>query len=482
VASLAGTPALRARLDALGVTLPCDDEALPAPGSPLAAPRVIAAPAGAAPRRAPNRFAIQPMEGWDGTPEGAPSALTTRRWRGFGRSGAGLVWGGEAVAVAREGRANPSQLVLDERTAPAIGRLRAALCEEAGGVAPVIGLQLTHSGRWSRPDASGARPRVAFRHALLDRRVGLSGDEAVMTDADLRNLVLAFATASRLAEAEGFDFVDVKHCHGYLLHELLAARGRAGDYGGPSLEARMRFLREVVGAVRQAAPRLLVGLRLSIFDRVPHRAAPQAGRGPGPGQAEPHALPYLDGFGVDADDPAHTDWSEPLALVAALPALGVTLLNVTAGSPYYVPHVQRPAAFPPSDGYASPEDPLVGVARLLDAARRAKEAAPGLAVVASGLSYLQEYVPHVAQACVRAGHFDFAGLGRMALSYPELPADVLAGRPLVRERICRTFSDCTTAPRSGLISGCYPLDPFYRAMPEREELERRKRAQREGAP
>ena len=481
IASLAGAPALRERIAALGVTLPCDDDALAAPASPLASPATIAAPPGALPRVAANRFAVQPMEGWDAQEDGTPSALTLRRWQGFGRSGAGLVWGGEAVAVQRAGRANPRQLVIDETTAPALGRLRRALLAEAPGPPPIVGLQLTHSGRWSRPDAAGLRPRIAFHHPVLDRRTGAVGESAVLTDAEARVLAGDFARAARLAAAEGFDFVDVKHCHGYLLHEFLAARSRTGEFGGAGLDARTRLLREIVAAVRDAAPGLLVGIRLSLFDRVPFRPAPAgASKGRlGPGEPEPCALPYDAGFGVDRDRPTETDWSEPLALVRALPALGVTLINVTAGSPYYVPHVQRPAAFPPSDGYAPPEDPLAGVARLLDAARRAKAAAPELAVVASGLSYLQEFAAHVAQACVRAGWFDFAGLGRMALSYPELPADVLAGRPLARERICRTFSDCTSAPRAGLVSGCYPLDPFYRERPEREALARAKGAARE---
>ncbi len=485
MASLADAGAFRTRLAALGVTLPCDDDPLPAPDSPLAAALVLPAPRGITPLRSGNRFAIQPMEGWDGTPEGFPSALTERRWRAFGRSGAGLVWGGEAVAVRHDGRANPNQLVLDDATAGAIGGLRRVLHAEAPGPAPVVGLQLTHSGRWSRPDAAGPAPRIAFRHPLLDRRVGVTGDAAVLSDTEVRALVERFARAAHLAQEEGFDFVDVKHCHGYLLHEFLAARGRGGLFGGPTFADRTQLLREVVGAVREAAPRLLVGIRLSIFDRVPHRPSGDAAARPGrlgPGVPEPHPVPYEAGFGVDADAPDETDWSEPLALVHELTSLGVTLLNVTAGSPYYVPHVQRPAAFPPSDGYAPPEDPLLGVARLLDAARRAKETAPALVVVASGLSYLQEFLPHVAQACVRAGWFDAAGLGRMVLSYPALPADVLAGRPLVRDRICRTFSDCTTAPRNGLVSGCYPLDPFYRSLPEREALERCKRGPREARP
>src|SRR5262249_33507016 len=155
------------------------------------------------------------------------------------------------------------------------------------------------------------------------------------------------------------------------------------------------------------------------------------------------------------------DLGEAIGLARILAALGVRWLNVTAGSPYYVPHLQRPAAFPPSDGYAPPEDPLVGVTRLLTAAREMKGAIPAVILVSSGWSYLQDFIPHVAQACVRAGWFDVVGIGRLALSYPEMPTDVLAGRTLDRRRLCRTFSDCTTAPRNGLVSGCYPLDPFY---------------------
>jgi 2,4-dienoyl-CoA reductase-like NADH-dependent reductase (Old Yellow Enzyme family) len=134
--------------------------------------------------------------------------------------------------------------------------------------------------------------------------------------------------------------------------------------------------------------------------------------------------------------------------------------------------MQRPAIFPPSDGYQPPEDPLVGVARQIAATARIKAMHPGMTVVGTGYSYLQEWLPHVGQRVLRDGAADFIGLGRMVLSYPDLPADVLAGKPLARKRICRTFSDCTTAPRNGMVSGCYPLDPYYKERPEREELQR----------
>ena len=477
VAALRTPAELRRRCAELAIDLPCDDAPLAAgAGSPLATPLALGTMHGVA-RSAANRFVVQPMEGWDGTLDGMPTALTERRWRNFGRSGAALIWGGEAVAIDPRGRANPNQLVIDARTAPALGRLRTALLDEARavGVTPVVGLQLTHSGRWSRPTAAGRAPRIAFRHPILDGRAGVTDGAAVLSDRELDALLERFADAARLARQQGFDFVDVKHCHGYLLHELLAARRRAGAYGGPSLDARTRFLYAALAAVRAAAPGLAIGVRLSAFDLVPHRPSGTHAAGAagtlGPGVPEEHALPYDLAFGLDPAAPQRIDLAEPIALVRALVEQGVRLINVTAGSPYYVPHVQRPALFPPSDGYAPPEDPLVGVARLLDAARRVKDAVPAAIVVSTGWTYLQEFVPHVAQACVRAGWFDAVGLGRLALSYPELPADVLAGRRLDRKRICRTFSDCTTAPRNGMVSGCYPLDPFYRARPERAALE-----------
>jgi 2,4-dienoyl-CoA reductase-like NADH-dependent reductase (Old Yellow Enzyme family) len=462
VASLRTPAALRARLAEIGASLPCDDAI--AAGGPLAAPLDLGGGL-----VAPNRFVIQPMEGWDGTRDGRPTDLTERRWRRFGASGAGWIWGGEAVAVRPDGRANPHQLVASEANLSALAELRAALCEEAaraGHAEPVVGLQLTHSGRWSVPDPGPRRPRVAFRHALLDARAEVRDDAAVLTDAEVDALIDDFARAASIADRAGYAFVDVKHCHGYLLHEFLAARDRDGRYGGATLEARTRLAFGAIDAVRAAAPRLRIGVRLSVFDVVPRGSD---------GQPLPHALPYALGFGVDAGDPSRIDLAEPIAFVRGLVARGVGWINVTAASPYYAPHAQRPALFPPSDGYPPPEDPLAGVARLLEAARALKRAVPEAVVVSTGWTYLQEFIPHVAQACVRDGWFDAVGLGRMALSYPELPADAIAGRTLARKRLCRTFSDCTSAPRKGLISGCYPLDDFYRARPERETLEAAKR-------
>lgn len=464
IASLKDTAAFRAHLSAHGIPLDFDDE-LAAPGlSPLA--RSIDADG----VRVGNRFCILPMEGWDGTPEGAPSDLTRRRWRHFGISGAKLMWGGEAVAVRHDGRANPNQLLMSAATQPGIARLReelvAAHRDRFGSNADsdlYVGLQLTHSGRFSKPDVHDRpAPHAAWTHPILDRR--FPHGVAVLTDEELDRLIDDFIAAARLAREAGFAFVDVKACHGYLGHELLGAKARSGRYGG-SIENRTRFMRTIIERIRGEVSGLEVAVRLSVFDTVPFRK-----REDGVGVPEANASPGAYGFGLLSGEDLDAALEESKTVLRMLESLRVRWICATAGSPYYNPHVQRPAMFPPLDGYDPPEDPLAGVARQIQATARLKQAFPNLIFVGSAYSYLQEWLPHVAQHAVREGLTDLVGLGRVALSYPELPADVLSGKPLRRASICRTFSDCTTGPRLGLVSGCYPLDPFYKEHPHAVKL------------
>ena len=420
-----------------------------------------------------NRFCIHPMEGWDGQPNGLPSEDTLRRWRHFGLSGAKLIWGGEAVAVQADGRANPSQLFLNPEVDSTAGfrALRETLVDahreakfETGDL--YVGLQLTHSGRWSRPTAAGPAPRVAYRHPVLDARAGVTGDEAVLTDDELEVIRQNYVAAARSAQAAGYDFVDVKCCHGYLLHELLGARARAGKYGG-GLENRFSFFQQIVSGIREACPGLDIGVRVSIADVFPHAPGEDRRGQPSGWDAE---LPFEHGFGLDPEDPRRTKLTDGLQFLSHLHQMGIRLVNLTLGSPYYNPHLQRPAAYPPCDGYQPPEDPLVQVAEHLRITRRCKQSFPDMLFVGTGYTYLQEWLPHVAQHEVRGGHVDSVGLGRMVLSYPDLPADVLAGRPMQRKKVCRTFSDCTTGPRNGLPSGCYPLDEHYRSREDAKTL------------
>lgn len=459
VKKLSTAEAFRDHLDGLGVDLPFDDEVDPA--GPLASPVEIH-DGSAGTLTAPNRFAVLPMEGWDATTDGRPTDLVRRRWERFAASGSGLVWG-EATAVRPEGRANPNQLLLDETTVDDVAGLRALLAPNQ-----VAGLQLTHSGRWSRPEGS-PRPRTAYEHPALDARSGADA-ASVLGDDELDALVEDYVVAAGLAHQAGFDFVDVKHCHGYLLHELLSPTGRAGRYGG-DLAGRTRFLRSVVAGIRTRAPGLAVAVRLSVFDFMPYTEG-EDGVGVPVGTG-----PYGYAFGGDGTG-LGIDLAETHAVFDLLAELGVGLVSATAGSPYYNPHIQRPAYFPPSDGYQPPEDPLVGVARQVAATAELAARHPEVTIVGSGYSYLQEWLANVGQAVVAAGGASMVGLGRMVLSYPELPADVLAGAPLRTKLICRTFSDCTTGPRNGLVSGCFPLDPFYKEHPQRVELVQAKKAAR----
>lgn len=454
------TPAdFRRRTAELGLDLPIF-EPPPAPvlGEPLTLPLPNPRPAG-------NRFAILPMEGWDATADGRPTDLVRRRWQRFGQSGAKLIWGGEAVAVRHDGRANPHQLVLNASTVGELAALRELLVQSHAAHSSTadltVGLQLTHSGRWARPNEfRRLEPRVAYRHPLLDARSSVSSDASVLTDTEIADLIGDFVQAAVRAREAGFDFVDVKHCHGYLGHEFLSAVERPGRYGG-SLANRTRFLREMVEGIRREAPGLGIGVRLSLFDQLPFQKGPD-----GTGVPMPWTGPYPYAFGGDPEDPTRIAWEEPLAFLRLLRELDIRLVCLTAASPYYNPHLQRPAATPPSDGYLPPEDPLAGVARQVNAVARVKQEIPELVVVGSAYSYLQEWLPAVGAAQVAAGHVDFVGLGRGVLSYPEMPRDVLGGGGLQRRKICRTFSDCTTGPRNGLVSGCFPLDDFYKQHPD----------------
>ena len=477
----------RAYLDQAGVTdLPIDDAPLSATeGSPLAAPIDVGG------FTVGNRWCVHPMEGWDGTEDGRPSEHTIRRWRNFGLSGCKLIWGGEAFAVQDDGRANPNQLLnRPENLEPMrdlLATLRDAHTERFGVGATddlLVGLQLTHSGRFCRPNRKDKlEPRIVYHHPSLDPKFGIASDDdsVVLTDDDIKRLIDSYVAAAKLAQTVGYQFVDVKHCHGYLGHEFLSAFTRPGPYGG-DFDGRTRFLREIIGRIRDECPGLMIGVRLSVFDQPPFHPDPdRASSGKlGPGIPDDHPAHDYPGFGCNRDNPLEMDLTEPVKLIRLLhDEPGVAIFNLSAGSPYYNPHIQRPAFYPPSDGYQPPEDPLVGCIRQIESVRDLKRQLPGIPIVGSAWSYFQEFLPHVGQAVVRDDWCDFVGIGRLVLSYWDLPADVLEGTPLRTKQICRTFSDCTTAPRNGIISGCFPLDAHYKDAPEAADLKQIKTQIRE---
>lgn len=459
IAQLKTTEQFRTHLDLEGIDLGFDPLLITGAASPFASAHILRSG-----QKIGNAFCILPMEGWDGTIDGRPSELTLRRWSNFGISGAKLIWGCEAVAVSHDGRANPNQLLLNETNFQDFETLFQTVQnshQEAFGRIDdlLIGLQLTHSGRFCKPnDKKKMEPQILYQHPVLNKKFDLGEDYPILSDEDIERIIEDYVQAAVLCQKAGFQFVDIKHCHGYLGHEFLSSYDRPGKYGG-SFENRTRFLKEIVAGVRAAAPGLEIGVRLSVFDWMPFQKGPDEKGIPSVNHE------YQFAFGGDKTG-MQVDLEEIFELLHLLQELKIELLCTTAGSPYYNPHIQRPALFPPSDGYLPPEDPLHGVARQIQVTAQIKNAFPSFYIVGSAYSYLQDWLPQVAHHVLATGQADSIGLGRLVLSYPDFPADILANLPLKRGKICRTFSDCTTAPRNGIVSGCYPLDPFYKEMDE----------------
>ncbi len=418
------------------------------------------------PFRVGNAFCVQPMEGCDGTLDGLADDLVFRRYDRFGAGGAKLIWG-EATAVVEEGRANPRQLLINDQTAPGLGKML-QICRQAHRRVYgcdddlLVGLQLTHSGRYSC-----RKPLIAVHDPILDPRIivdkatGKTIDAAypLLDDDYLKRLVNHYVRAAKLAQQLGYQFVDVKQCHRYLLSEMLAAKTRPGPYGG-SLENRTRLARDIITAIRAEAPGLMIATRINVYDCIPYRMQAASNVG----EPCPHELPLECAWGTNPHDPLEPDLTEPIAWIGEMARLGVALVNVSMGSPYATPHVIRPYEYPPPDGYATPEHPLIGVARHFRLTAELQQTFPQLPIVGSGYSYLQEYLIYAAAANVRDGRTTFAGVGRATLAQPDFVRQLQEHGKLDRKRICRTFSYCTALMRSKhnelgqFATGCPPFD------------------------
>ncbi len=426
---------------------------------------VLFEPVQIGPHTAGNRLAIQPMEGCDGTADGHPDDLTYRRYRRFGGGGAKLIWA-EATAIAEEARMNPRQLWINDGTATSIGDMldqcRRAHRDAFGNDDDlVVGLQLTHSGRYSY-----RRPLLAMHDPVLDpltidKSTGKPIDSSypLLTDDDLQRIEDQYLAAARLAHKIGFDFVDIKQCHRYLLSELLASTNRAGAYGS-SLENRTRLVRCVIERIHAELPGLTIATRMNAYDGIPYR-------GEGDefiGVPCPHTLPLQTAFGTDPNDHSNEAVAEPLQVAKWLRDWGVSMINVSLGNPYSNPHVVRPAEFPPIDGYHAPEHPLIGIARHFRIASQIQAAVPDIPVVGSAYSWLQDFAMHAAAANVANNDVAIVGLGRATLSQPDFVKNLQETGSLNRKTVCRTFSYCTNLmrtkdhPLGQYATGCPPFD------------------------
>lgn len=417
----------------------------------------------------PNSLAVHPMEGCDGDAQGRPDDLTVRRYERFAAGGAGLIWA-EAIAVVEEARANPRQLWLHEGSKEAframVRRARdKAVLANGSAHRPVIVAQLTHSGRYSKPGPA-PRPIIAQRDPYRDpmapqpkpdtnRMSRIPDDWPIVTDEYLDQLQDAYVEAARIAFEVGFDAVDIKSCHGYLINELLACHNRPGKYGG-SFENRTRFLLAVIDRIRaELGEKTQIATRLGIYD----------------------AIPYPCGWGVDRDDYTKPDLTEPKKLIALLRQRGVRLINITIANPYYNPHVGRPFNEPIVGGYPEPEHPLAGVARLIDLTARIQKEFPDIAFVGTGYSWLRTLFANVGAASKAKGLVTLVGAGRMGFAYPDFARDIINDRRMYPEKVCVACSACTQIMRDGGRAGCVVRDnevygPIFRhgRMSDKENL------------
>ncbi len=412
--------------DALGKILPFSENL-----SSLAQPMDILG------HKVPNRLTCQAMEGCDGKVTGEPDELTRRRYLRLAAGGAGMIWF-EATACCENARANPRQLWLREENIDAFKILLEEIRQEGirkNGYAPVIIMQDTHSGRYSKPHGV-PEPIIAYNNPIFEKDAAIDS-ERIITDAELDKVRDMLVHSAVLAAKAGFDGVDIKCCHRYLNSELLSAFTRENSRYGGNFENRTRLLRESMeGAIQSCPKNFIVSTRLNAYD----------------------GFPYPYGWGVKQDGSLEVDLTEPRKLLGILADMGVKLVNITMGNPYVNPHVNRPFA---KGGYEAQEHPLTGVARVLEGVRELQAQVPEVPLISSALSYLGVAAPHVASAYIQEQGFAFAGFGRLVFANPEFANQILKEGKLNASQCCIACSKCTELMRGGSTPGCVIRDKVY---------------------
>jgi len=391
----------------------------------------------------PNRIAIQPMEGCDGTATGEPDELTIRRYDRFAESGAGLVWA-EAVAIVEEGRANPRQLFITENNIDAFKRMNDRIREismKKNGFSPIIIMQATHSGRYSKPTGTPA-PLIAYNNPLFEGENPIDKSR-IISDDKLFALEEQYGKAAKMAEEAGFDGIDVKCCHRYLNSELLSAYTREGAFGG-SFENRTRLLRNgIKNATESTSSDFIVTTRMNVYD----------------GFEYPYGWGVKEGFGKEID------LTEPIKLIDILHnQLGVKMVDITIGNPYVNSFVNRPAD---ATAALSGEHPLIGVDRMYKCVGDIQRAFKDLVVMGSGVSYMRQYSGNLAAGAIKDGMMTMQGFGREAFAYPQFANDLIHKGELEKNKCCITCGKCTELMRAGGVAGCVIKDtevymPLYK--------------------
>jgi len=432
---------LQATLRTLGIALPFAKDT-----------SILATPLSFGGQTVPNRMGIAPMEGADSLPDGSPSEYTLRRYVNEALGGSAVIWF-EAISIVEEGRSSQTQLLLTSETAEQYKAFTSAIKEaglKANGYAPYLIMQANHSGRYSNPNNRPA-PMIAYRHPELEQ-YRAADDSCIVSDDYLKGLEEKFGEAAKLAKEVGFDAIDIKSCHGYLLAELSSAYTRPGLYGG-SYENRTRLLKNGIRAAKVWEDESFkVTSRLGIYDG--------------------YAWPY--GFGVSEGSGATPDLSEPTRLVHEMyHELGLRMIDLTMGNPYATTHVTRPFDF---GKYQPDEHPLLGIHRMIEGIGQVKKAVPEMVIYGSAPTYLRQYADLYVAGAVEQGMCDGMLFGRMAFADPDYANEIIHKGRIDPGRVCVTCGKCGDLIRAHKPTGCVVRNsktflPFYKEFLEMKKTQ-----------
>ena len=394
-----------------------------------------------------NRMGIAPMEGADSLEDGSPSDYTIRRYVNEAIGGSALIWF-EAISIVPEGRSSKTQLLLTEENVESYKRMNEKIKEagrKANGFEPYLIMQANHSGRYSNPDNRPA-PMIAYRHPQLEQ-YRAADDSCIVTDDYLKSLEESFGKAALLAKKAGFDAVDIKSCHGYLLAELLSAYDRPGQYGG-NYENRTRLLKNGIKAAKVwEDENFQVTCRLGIYD----------------------GYEYPWGFGVSEGSGLKPDLKEPIRLVKELYGnCGIQMMNLTMGNPYATTHVTRPFDM---GKYEPEEHPFTGIGRMIAGIGEVKKAVPEMVIFGSAPTYLRQFADLYTAGAVEEGFCDGMLFGRMAFADPDYAIEKIKNGRIDPKRVCMTCGKCGDLIRAHKPTGCVIRDPktfmpFYKEFLE----------------
>ncbi len=383
-------------------------------------------------KKIPNSFCSLPMEGYDSAEDGGPSNISFEKYKRVAEGGAGLIWV-EATAVVQDGRTNPREFWINKNSLDRFKKLVELIKENAIKIhneEPIVIIQLTHSGRYSKPFGKPA-PVIAHHSPYLDSYQNITSDYPLISDEELDELKNNFIEAALLAEKAGFDGIDIKSCHGYLIEEILASHTRKYSKYGGSFENRTKFLLDSIKELSSSLTKSFLTTRLGVTDFIPY--------------------PY--GFGVKEDGSVNYDLKEPIKLIKELKEY-IPLLGISIGNPYYKPHYGRPFDTPVKGSYIPEEHPLISLDRIVTITNEIQTAFPDLPVVGFGYTWLREYLPYLAAYVKEKKIATIIGLGRAILAYPDIVNDLKNNGEISKRKVCITCSLCTYLMRKGTVSGC----------------------------